>query len=143
MTFQLLLFRNQHHVGIPTEFKSKTTFYFQRCHSIFLFFCRAAPVTFKSNPDSLLSTPCLFNSKKQSKGEGMDDFDAKLMDMYTNIYTMRQDLERMKKPIGTKDNPARTCKDLFYGHPKFKGRRQGAETRLHTELPFIASQEII
>lgn len=61
-----------------------------------------------------------FGNKKRQKGEAPDDFDVKLMDMYTNIYTMRQDLERMKKPIGTKDNPARTCKDLYYGHPKFK-----------------------
>lgn len=61
------------------------------------------------------------SNRKRTKGDVSDEFDVKLMDMYTNIYTMRQDLERLKKPIGTKDNPARSCKDLYYGHPKFKG----------------------
>lgn len=40
--------------------------------------------------------------------------------MYSSIYAMRQDLERIRKPVGTRDNPVRTCKDLFYGHPQFK-----------------------
>lgn len=39
--------------------------------------------------------------------------------MYNNIYTMRQDLEMVRKPVGTRDNPARTCKDLYYGHALF------------------------
>ena len=33
---------------------------------------------------------------------------------------MRIELEKMKKPIGTRDSPARSCKDLFYGHPQLK-----------------------
>lgn len=32
---------------------------------------------------------------------------------------MRQDLERVRKPVGTRDNPVRSCKDLYYGHPQF------------------------
>jgi collagen type V/XI/XXIV/XXVII alpha len=45
---------------------------------------------------------------------------AKLQEVYADIYTMRVELERTRKPLGTRDNPVRTCRDLFYGHPHFK-----------------------
>jgi len=33
---------------------------------------------------------------------------------------MRIELEKIKKPTGTRNNPARTCQDLHYGHPQIK-----------------------
>lgn len=45
---------------------------------------------------------------------------AKLKEVYSDIYNMRVELERTRKPLGTRDNPVRTCRDLFYGHPHFK-----------------------
>jgi len=33
---------------------------------------------------------------------------------------MRIELEKIKKPIGTRESPARTCQDLHYGHPQMK-----------------------
>jgi hypothetical protein len=44
--------------------------------------------------------------------------------MYSAIYSMRKDLEKIKKPQGTRENPVRTCKDLYYGHPQFKDGMQ-------------------
>lgn len=49
-----------------------------------------------------------------------DDIGPKFLDMYSSIYAMRQDLDRIRKPVGTRENPVRTCKDLYYGHPQFK-----------------------
>ena len=33
---------------------------------------------------------------------------------------MRIQLEKMRKPVGTRDSPARSCKDLHHGHPQLK-----------------------
>jgi len=48
------------------------------------------------------------------------DSDVDLVTVYTDIYNMRIELEKIKKPIGTRNSPARTCQDLYYGHPQMK-----------------------
>jgi hypothetical protein len=47
-----------------------------------------------------------------------------LITVYTDIYNMRIELEKMKKPIGTRESPARSCKDLFHGHPQLKDGKE-------------------
>lgn len=54
------------------------------------------------------------SSKKKKKPK--DDLGPKFLDMYSSIYSMRQELDRIRKPVGTRESPARTCKDLWYGH---------------------------
>lgn len=54
------------------------------------------------------------SSKK--KKTSRDELAPKFLDMYSSIYTMRQELERIRRPIGIRENPARTCKDLWYAH---------------------------
>lgn len=56
--------------------------------------------------------------KKDDKSE--EELSPKFLDIYSSIYAMRQELDLMRKPTGTRDNPVRTCKDLFYGYPHFK-----------------------
>lgn len=55
-------------------------------------------------------------SRKKSK----DEFNTKFLDMYSSIYSMRQELDRQRKPIGTRENPARSCRDLWFGHQNFE-----------------------
>jgi len=47
-------------------------------------------------------------------------FDRKLLDINKAFSNIQQELHLMRKPIGTRNNPARTCRDLFYGHSDFK-----------------------
>ena len=46
--------------------------------------------------------------------------DLDLVTVYTDVYDMRIQLEKMRKPIGSRDSPARSCKDLHHGHPQLK-----------------------
>lgn len=57
--------------------------------------------------------------KTKSKKRTKDELEPKFLDMYTSIYSMRQDMDRLRKPTGTRENPVRTCRDLYFGHPKF------------------------
>jgi collagen type V/XI/XXIV/XXVII alpha len=65
-------------------------------------------------------------SKREVRGDQgtrarpQQDEDVDLITVYTDVYNMRIELEKMKKPIGTKNSPARSCKDLFFGHPQLK-----------------------
>lgn len=59
-------------------------------------------------------------TKSKQKAKRKEDIGPKFLDMYSSIYAMRQELDRIRKPLGTKENPVRTCKDLYYGHPQFK-----------------------
>lgn len=64
-----------------------------------------------------------YENEISSRPEGetdQEDQNVKFLDMYSTIYSMRQELEEVRKPSGTKENPARTCRDLFYGHPHLK-----------------------
>lgn len=44
--------------------------------------------------------------------EGMED-------VFGSLNNLKQDIERMKFPMGTQDNPARTCNDLHLSQPDF------------------------
>ena len=59
-----------------------------------------------------------FISGTRSRPRQEEDVD--LVTVYTDVYNMRIELEKMKKPIGTRDSPARSCKDLLFGHPQLK-----------------------
>jgi len=62
-----------------------------------------------------------------------------MLDMYNAIYAMRKELERVKRPHGTKDNPARTCRDLYFGHPQFQ---DGKKTSVFGTINCIQNRKI-
>jgi collagen type V/XI/XXIV/XXVII alpha len=78
-------------------------------------------------PDILFQRDAPMRPKREARGDAIHeksrpqkDSDVDLITVYTDIYNMRIELEKIKKPIGTRNNPARTCQDLHYGHPQIK-----------------------
>ena len=78
-------------------------------------------------PDILFQRDAPFKRpKREVRGDNgarsrpQQDSDVDLITVYTDIYNMRIELEKIKKPIGTRNSPARTCQDLHYGHPQMK-----------------------
>lgn len=55
---------------------------------------------------------------------GMDPMGMEGMeDVFGSLNNLKQDIERMKFPMGTQDNPARTCNDLHLSQPDFPDGR--------------------
>lgn len=59
------------------------------------------------------------NQADTQADEAMADYGEGMEDIFGSLNNLKQDIERMKFPMGTQDNPARTCKDLSLGHPEF------------------------
>merc|ERR1712064_25592 len=76
-------------------------------------------------PDILFQRDAPSRPKREVRGDAISskppqESDVDLITVYTDIYNMRIELEKIKKPTGTRSNPARTCQDLHYGHPQIK-----------------------
>lgn len=57
---------------------------------------------------------------QDDEAAGMTDYGMEGMeDVFGSLNNLKQDIERMKFPLGTEDNPARTCKDLQLSQPDF------------------------
>lgn len=78
------------------------------------------PLPIRSPKKSRRSTDYQADEAMMDYGEGMED-------IFGSLNNLKQDIERMKYPMGTQNNPARTCKDLQLCHPEFpdgKGARR-------------------
>lgn len=64
-------------------------------------------------------------SRRQAGTQGADagaDYGAAMEgmeDVFGSLSNLKQDIERMKFPMGTQDNPARTCNDLLLSQPDY------------------------
>ncbi|KAA8580958.1 hypothetical protein FQN60_013916 [Etheostoma spectabile] len=78
-------------------------------------------------PGEVIQPLPIQSPKKTKRSSGMQsdaaaaimDYGEGMEDIFGSLNNLKQDIERMKYPMGTQNNPARTCKDLQLSHPEF------------------------
>ncbi|PIO39727.1 hypothetical protein AB205_0046470 [Aquarana catesbeiana] len=63
--------------------------------------------------------------RRHSDGQQNDDGEIDYMadgmeEIYATLGSLKTEIEQMRWPVGTKDSPARTCKELQMCHPNYK-----------------------
>jgi len=73
-----------------------------------------------------MTVPADLNVKSNRKRRSLvddandyDDYSMGLSEIFAALESLKQDLTMLKEPMGTNDNPARSCKDLWLAHPEF------------------------